>query len=427
MISRLVAALALAAAVTASAAGPAARAALAASAALGTRTGAATGTAEQALSDAVDDFVARAAGCLAASQVCPLDGTVLEVDQAVLADALPNGIALAVVPESRLETAVATMSAGQLASRLATGAGSAVLVVVDKANGRDSFGLAGGDLTDDQISDVLTVLNQSQAASGEQAITASAAELADIFAPGAAETPAAAHSDSDSPVKSFLRFTGVVLAIIVGGVILLVAGLVLIVVLILRRSSPKRRGRHPVDKKLFDKSTHADAVERWLLKLRELADLYAAKPSRYKALGRPIHLQINSVIGDVQELFRRLRARGSAQQTRLAEAKYSDVLKKLVLAVDRDYYQDIIDNPRLWSGAPGRVDAIGRALAAVHEQVLENIKQVNASKDLEFQVALDSLLESQRAAKLSDVYGDGPDGPDVGRSADHDPNQPERQ
>jgi hypothetical protein len=212
-------------------------------------------------------------------------------------------------------------------------------------------------------------------------------------------------------LKRALITIGVIMLVIIGG-------LALTIWLIVRHSKNKRRAVSRVDKRLFDKSANADSVERSLRRLRELATVYAASPSKYTVPAGPIHSQISLVIADAQELFRRLRRHGSAQQARLAEAKYADVLKKLVLAVEQDHYQDIIDNPRLWQSVAERLGAIGGALAAVHQQVLDNIKQVNASKDLEFQVALDSLLESDQAAKLSDAYG--------GQSADG-PTQPERQ
>jgi hypothetical protein len=361
---------------------------------------------------AADDYTTldKAVQCLESSRVCALDGTVLEASDQAVADALPNGLSLVVLsPDS-----VVTYSAGQLAERIASDAGRAVLVMVDNPAGRkDRFGLAGSpepgsELAGEDQDAFLAVLNRADTNDGSTAIIDSAAELQSIFEgaePGQAESGGAApEPERRSPVKTFFIVVGLVIFAVVGG-------LVLMVVLILRHSSPKRKARSRVDKKLFDNSEHADSVEKALLKLRELGDVYAAKPSRYRIRGVPIHALLNSVIADVQELFRRLHAHGSAQQVRLAEAKYADVLKKLVLAVNRDYYQDIVDNPRLWPQAEARIAAIGAALEAVHQQVLENIKQVNASKDLEFQVALDSLLESERGAKLSDAYGGGPGAP----------------
>ena len=47
-----------------------------------------------------------------------------------------------------------------------------------------------------------------------------------------------------------------------------------------------------------------------------------------------------------------------------------------------------------------------RAVEAVDQEAVENIKQVNESRDLEFKVALDSLIKTVSEAKLSDVYTD---------------------
>jgi hypothetical protein len=366
------------------------------------------------------DFTEQAAQCLASSRVCALDGTDITAGEAAVAEALPDPVRLAVVAPSRLETDVQALSPNQLATQISAKAQSAVLVMVDQTTGKDRFGLAGGSLSTDQVNAFLTILNQAGANDGGEAIIQSAAELRD-----AVEEPAPESSSSTGrgPFRSFLSAVGqfILIAILV---ILILPVVIVVLVVNLRRA--RRRKPPPtsrVDKKLFDETEHADSVERSLLKLRELAGVYGSAPSKYTVKGVPIHGPLNAVIGDVQELFRRLRAHGSAQQARMAEVKYADVLRKLVLAVDRDYYKDIIDNPRLWSGVGDRVGAIGDALEAVHQQVLENIKQVNASKDLEFMVALDSLLESERAAKLSDVYGQGEsDGPLAG-----DDNQSERQ
>jgi hypothetical protein len=360
-----------------------------------------------ALADDVETVVDNAVACVDADPVCALGGASLDVDRPELAAALPTHWRLIVAPPSSLETDIRELSATDLARDVAEETGSAILVLVEKAPGSRSFGLAGGGLSAEQITECLTVLNRSSDAGGA-AIIASAGELERIVGTASSSEATAEPTTGWDVARAIGDFFKKLLTVIGIVILLLVAGLVTAIVLILRHSSPKRRrtrAHSRVDKKLFDNSENADSVEKSLLKLRELADLYAAQPKKYTAGGAPIHGQINQVIVDVQELFRRLRANGTAQQARLAESKYADVLKKVVLTVDRDYYGDIVANPRLWSSPDERIKAIGQALRAVHEQVLENIKQVNASKDLEFMVVLDSLLESERAAKLSDVYG----------------------
>lgn len=101
-----------------------------------------------------------------------------------------------------------------------------------------------------------------------------------------------------------------------------------------------------------------------------------------------------------------MRKRGTDQQVRLLQAQYQDTLAKLLKALDDDYYGDILSNPQYWGGAEDRLNEVRRAVEAVDQEAVENIKQVNESRDLEFKVALDSLIKTVTEAKLSDVYTD---------------------
>jgi hypothetical protein len=110
----------------------------------------------------------------------------------------------------------------------------------------------------------------------------------------------------------------------------------------------------------------------------------------------------------VSELMIRVRRRGTEQQTRLLQAQYKDTLSKLLKALGDDYYGDITRNPRFWNDAESRLDQVRHAVDSVDLQAVENIKQVNESRDLEFKVALDALTRTVAEAKLSDVYTDRP-------------------
>lgn len=110
----------------------------------------------------------------------------------------------------------------------------------------------------------------------------------------------------------------------------------------------------------------------------------------------------------ITDLFVRVRQRGTEQEMRLLISRYRDTLAKLTMALADDYYGDIIRNPQYWGDAEDRIREVQLAVEAVDRQAIENIKQVNESRDLEFKVALDSLIRTINQAKLSDVYGDGP-------------------
>ncbi|MFV0432754.1 MAG: hypothetical protein ACK5LO_02050 [Leucobacter sp.] len=108
----------------------------------------------------------------------------------------------------------------------------------------------------------------------------------------------------------------------------------------------------------------------------------------------------------VTDLFVRASQSGSEQQLRLLIQEYRGTLAKLTMALADDYYGDILRNPHYWSNPNDRISEVYRAVAAVDLQVVENIRQLNESRDLEFKVALDSLTSILNDAKLSDVYSD---------------------
>jgi hypothetical protein len=105
---------------------------------------------------------------------------------------------------------------------------------------------------------------------------------------------------------------------------------------------------------------------------------------------------LQAIAGNVTELFERLAGRGSESQRRLAEIEYGDKLAKLSAAVDRKYLLDILTHPQLWDDPDERISEVRDAVVAVSEQLVENIKQVNAQRALHFQVSLDSLIGQRK-------------------------------
>ena len=104
------------------------------------------------------------------------------------------------------------------------------------------------------------------------------------------------------------------------------------------------------------------------------------------------------------DLFVRARLSGTEQQLRLLISRYRDTTTKLLRVLADDYYGDILRNPSYWSSPEARISEVQLAVESVDQQIIENIKQLNESRDLEFQVALDSLTRALHEAKLSDVY-----------------------
>lgn len=126
--------------------------------------------------------------------------------------------------------------------------------------------------------------------------------------------------------------------------------------------------------------------------LHGLARIYDQRDS-------PLFPAVNGVLANVLELFDRMSNRLDEQSARIAAVRYTDTLTKLNRALGRRYYLDIEAHPELWSNPDERMEAVEAALNATGEQILRNIRQLNSSKDLIYQLSIDSLMvvESEEA------------------------------
>ncbi|HWI30424.1 MAG TPA: hypothetical protein VNT50_02970 [Microbacterium sp.] len=119
---------------------------------------------------------------------------------------------------------------------------------------------------------------------------------------------------------------------------------------------------------------------------------YAAAAAAGLAGAGEVAQDIDAIAANVTHLFTRLDKKGAEDQRHLAETEYGDKLGKLAAALDRDYLLDILTNPHLWDDPADRAREVRDAVDAVSEQLIENIKQVNARRALHFQVSLDTLI-----------------------------------
>jgi len=119
---------------------------------------------------------------------------------------------------------------------------------------------------------------------------------------------------------------------------------------------------------------------------------------------RGLGTDLRTIVRNMQELFTRLSKKGTNGQRGIAEVEYIDKLTKLNEALGESYYIDIVNKPTLWDKAETRLDSVVEAVYAVQSQLIENIKQVNASEDLKFQVSLNSLVGASKATNVKDIY-----------------------
>ena len=305
--------------------------------------------------------------------VCLYDGASIS-DSGGLASMLPEGVRVVVIPEPDQAQSISS-SALAADIRSSTGADT-VIVIEDRATDR-VFVASNRDATE-----IATAINSQNQADGGAAVAAIASSLE---APAPQEAPAVGG--------------GVILGL-VGAV--LVAGVIFgSVALIVRRR--RRRGQQAVVRsKRLERELEAALNGPDGEFVVEAIERLEGRAARYPDLGA----RLTALADHVSELFVRARKRGTDQQLRLLQAQYKDTLGKLLKALDDDYYGDILANPQFWSGTEERLAEVRRAVESVDQQAIENIKQVNESRDLEFKVALDSLNRTVAEAKLSDVYTD---------------------
>ncbi|GAA3873360.1 hypothetical protein GCM10022275_23040 [Tessaracoccus defluvii] len=155
-----------------------------------------------------------------------------------------------------------------------------------------------------------------------------------------------------------------------------------------RRSGPKpvQAPAHPRDPLPPKIRTHVE-------KLSALRQAYVLQAAAGTDAAAPFVSQIESLIQNVTELFRRLGSKADASQRAYAVTEYDDVLSKLAGALDRDYILDVLMNPRFWDNPAERVASVQGALRAVDRQLVDNIRQVNADRGLEFQVGVEGIRD----------------------------------
>ena len=139
-----------------------------------------------------------------------------------------------------------------------------------------------------------------------------------------------------------------------------------------------------------------EGIRTQVLILQALSVDYAAVGVSGHPLAGQTAQDIHVIADNVTELFERLGGKASESQRRLAEIEYGDKLAKLTAAVDRKYLLDILVHPQLWDDPDERISEVRDAVVAVSEQLVENIKQVNAQRALHFQVSLDSLIGQRK-------------------------------
>lgn len=283
-------------------------------------------------------------------------------------------IAVAVLPDG----ANSTLSANQLADQIKTGTAGkyeTVIVVID--SGQDTYGVA----SSHDASAITSALYGANKPDGGEAIMAASNTIASIRHP----VPHGSGGDNGTNLVA------------VGGGVLGLAVFGAAAVFLFRKFA----GRSPADK----------VFERLSAELRQQVATLKELTARHEALpGGALGYQLGQILENSTELFERLEKKGTQQQARVAAVEYTDTLAKLNRALGGDYYLDILAKPALWEDSERRLKEVHDAVGATQQQLIKNIRQVNASQDLEFQVALESLVGSMNTPSVESIYTTKPEG-----------------
>jgi len=124
--------------------------------------------------------------------------------------------------------------------------------------------------------------------------------------------------------------------------------------------------------------------------LERLVQFYDQNPALYHNMGG----QLRTIVGNLREFLRILYTKTGEGQRYQAMDGWNEILDKFLPLVDVDYYGNVIQHPEFWSESQERIAGVLRATRSVHEQVLENIVQLNNSTTLQFNETLESLTQT---------------------------------
>lgn len=336
---------------------------------------------------------AYAAGAASGLQNSPVyvEGTVGLTDSGQLANAVSGSdVGIAVLPPVGLDPYSPTDMANIIRSQTG-GEYSTIIVVVDQS-GKDTFAVSSVNNT----TEIATTINEALTASNGDAGAALSSTIEEVkvlsdsaTAPGPVNPGTTGNSGG---------FDGGFLI----PVILVVAAAAAGVSFFVRSRTKKRDSRAITEKKEQIPTRFSDRIPAKLQPfMKQLSDLAKAHAELAQ---NSLTDTLKDIISNLEELFERLSTKGTDSQRKMVEVEYADKLPKLIEALGKDYYLDIVQKRKLWDNPDERIAEVANVTTAVDEQLVENIKQVNASKDLEFKVAMVSLGGKAKGTTLKEIY-----------------------
>lgn len=329
------------------------------------------------------------AECLKTETVCVSDGANISNKDAVT-QSLSGKAKVAVVPYDDIP------SPSSFATQLAKESGQKELILVIDMSSIDMSSKDRFRVHSDsgKATEVSTALNESGESDGGEAIIA--AQLGTIYK----------NADSNDANSSS---GGLPLPLVIVIVIQLVCVVVVVIGIKARRDKREKSPsgtyllskKNRVEPQKLPTAVMSEDMKKELAIVSNMIHEYTTGNqvclNEAAELLRPIHTHI-------YQLFSRIDKKKAGNSREIAQVRYLDTLRKINSTLGKDYFADIVRNPNLWDDSHNKIVSVLDMLKSVDEQIIENIKQVNSSKEIEFLINLD-LLNGSKAIQVEDAFG----------------------
>lgn len=317
------------------------------------------------------------ADCISEETVCISSGA--SIGNASEVSKYMNGKAkVAVVPYDEANS----LDSSGLATNLAQESGvSELIVIIDLSS--DRFGVYS---ESGKAAEVTKNLNATGETDGGQAIMT--AQIADIYASSA---------DESSNTEAF---------VFGGSAILLTAVISVVAVVFIRRSlSSKKADKLELNSGMSPKKQKTveitDDLRRELSKVTEIIRDYQQSN---KSPLQEAAVVLGYIHQHIYELFSRIDKKKAGNSRAIAQVRYLNAFKKLNEVAGKDYFADIVNNPNLWDDSELKVAETLKAIKSLDKQIIDNIRQVNNSKEIDFKIAVDTLMGPQ-SIEVEEAFG----------------------
>lgn len=318
------------------------------------------------------------ADCISSQPVCTSEGASIS-NPSEVANYLDGKAKVAVVPYNEDNS----LSSSGLATNLAQESGvSELIVIIDLASDRIGVYSESG-----KAAEVTERVNATGETDGGQAIMT--AQIADIY-----EVTESEGSNGGAFVFGL-------------GAVLLAAVISAAVFVFLKKSANSvRRSKGLENSGLSpEKQRSVEITDDLRRELNEMTELIQDYQKAHNALLQEVAVILRSINQHIYELFSRIDKKNAGNSRAIAQVRYLDAFKKLNDVAGKDYFADIVNNPNLWDDSDSKVQETLKAIKSLDKQIVDNIRQVNNSKEIDFKIAVDALMGSQ-SMDVEDIFSE---------------------